>query len=414
MSSFIDNFVSNYDDSNFNKTECSDNKTECSDNQIVVYKSNNYNFDSKDTIIECLIDMIIDYKYDDEQIRIHKKKYMIDKLGKVDYLVGKDNKQIKNYLLYLLDSHNKIILNHNINNEPKKILPMKNNQNKLMQLTKLIPNNDNIYKTYQIINKIDSGSYGTIYKIKSLLDEKIYALKKTKLIFNPKKFNIEVRALSILEHTNVIKYYSSWIDRDIDNINDNNYLYILMELCDMNLHNVISNLDYIERKKHIYELFRQILEGMKYLHDNNIIHRDIKPSNILVKINKDFKIKITDFGCAKITNDGNTFMKKKNFIPSSQALGTKFYVAPEIINFELHNHKVDIYSLGILLFELVNNYETFQERKTILSNIKNYINANNNIIYDLILKMIHDDPKKRPDIIELLEIWNDEKIINYF
>ena len=125
---------------------------------------------------------------------------------------------------------------------------------------------------------LTKGSYGKIFLI--LKNNKFYIIKKIK----KKKENLnEIKMYKYLNHINIIKIYDYYIK-------NNNYNIVLeyMNMGDMN--NIICN-------DNIYNILLQITNGIKFIHENNIIHRDIKPSNIL--INSDGNIKITDFGISK-------------------------------------------------------------------------------------------------------------------
>lgn len=261
---------------------------------------------------------------------------------------------------------------------------------------------NNIYRNFKLRRIINSGAYGIVYEAQSLTDNKCYAIKRT--IYNPikmKKWNSEVTIMSKLNHENIIKYHSSWLDYSSNipvmesMINDNNdsmNLLIQMELCDTDLSYIIKNYSYENRKTYIHDIFNQILNGVKYIHESHIVHRDLKPSNILIKFNgDDFSIKITDFGCAT-ENDANN---NNDIYPSSRFIGTKNYVAPEIENNKAYNNKCDIYSLGCILSKLMNN-------------------VNDNIINKLISDMLNIDYDKRPSIDMLIQRWNSKSISNIF
>lgn len=112
---------------------------------------------------------------------------------------------------------------------------------------------------------------------------------------------------------------------------------------------------------------KQILDAMLYLHQNRILHRDLKPQNILLE--KDV-IKICDFGFAKQMTASTNFLRSIK--------GTPLYIAPEIIDEKKYTHKVDIWSFGVILYELATGYTPFyastiqQLKPKILYNPVNY------------------------------------------
>lgn len=285
---------------------------------------------------------------------------------------------------------------------------IKSKQN--IDINTLVPVYNDFYKNFKIIKKIASGAYGTIYEVKSYMDDKLYALKKTKYKRNTKKkWNIEAKIISAFNHTNIVKYYSSWIDFDFTNETKNGiFVYIQIELCDTDLAKLLIQFDYEQRKYHIHALFKQILFGVKYLHSKQIIHRDLKPSNILIKLTNDNLIaKISDFGCSKIVDSDIHF---DQMIPSSNCIGTEKYIAPEIENYKHHDYSSDIYSLGVILYEMISCPNIYKYKN---NNIRNNLDTNNQI-HQLIIKMLNDDPTKRPDINELIALWNRKIIKQYF
>lgn len=311
--------------------------------------------------------------------------------------------------------------------------------------------NYSIYRNFKIVREIDAGAYGVIYEAQSLIDDKTYALKQTKYDDRlHKKWNLEVRVLSELHHQNIIKYHSSWIDHRMDlnirsknrNFNDPEqiYLYIQMELCDIDLSKLLSQFSYSERTEYIHSIFKQILYGVRYLHSNGIIHRDLKPSNILIKLNDDdIVVKITDFGCAKMINstkslmyddydtdylnNTNNIVKELTYsersvthctIPSSECIGTESYVAPEIENFTHYDFSADTYSLGIVLFEMINDFKDQKHRDSLVLDINRYLMPEFDPVHALIRSMTDEDPDKRPTINKLINTWNSRDIKRYF
>ncbi len=157
---------------------------------------------------------------------------------------------------------------------------------------------------------------------------------------------------------------------------------------------------------HILEAIYKLCEAVDFVHSKRIIHRDIKPANILVQPNLDgsgFDIRLSDFGLAKFANSSSSLSGDVNF------LGTIAYCAPEQIMREELDHRADIYSLGLVVFELLTGRHAFQEfRKdaqaliskqltVVPSSLRQY---NRNISVDLertILKMLAKEQTDRPD-----------------
>ena len=171
---------------------------------------------------------------------------------------------------------------------------------------------------------ITCGKYGKIFLI--LKNNKFYIIKKIK----KKKENLnEIKMYKYLNHINIIKIYDYYIK-------NNNYNIVLeyMNMGDMN--NIICN-------DNIYNILLQITNGIKFIHENNIIHRDIKPSNIL--INSNGNVKITDFGISKKLSKycNRTFTH----------IGTKQYMAPEMYKEYGYTYSIDYWSLGCTIYKFL-------------------------------------------------------------
>ena len=181
----------------------------------------------------------------------------------------------------------------------------------------------------------------------------------------------------------------------------NEYFFILMEYCDgLTLDKyILKNKGKSIDRKTIYNFITQILKSLVKIHSNGIIHRDIKPSNIFIK---NENIKIGDFGLATKYNNGKLLESKK-------IEGTPLYLSPEQKNSKIYNEKVDIYALGITLYEICSSFSTSMERYNSITNLKknNLINENVRKKYPeestLIRLMTKNDFNERPSAKEILE-----------
>lgn len=201
---------------------------------------------------------------------------------------------------------------------------------------------------YHKYEKIGKGSYSNVYRgyhndIKnSIYAVKVIDIKKNRNNIN--RFYLEIDIMKRIKHENIIKF--------LDTIENKDYIYIIMEYCKYgDLRNFLKRKKINEYKAQI--IMKQLISGLKYLYDNNIFHRDLKPQNILVSDN--CVIKITDFGLAKECEDNNL---------SDTICGSPIYMAPEIIQHTKYNSKADIWSLGIIFYELLTGKTPY--------NIKNY------------------------------------------
>ena len=166
----------------------------------------------------------------------------------------------------------------------------------------------------------------------------------------------------------------------------------------------IKNNQLIEENK-LYKIIRQLCEGIKEIHDKNIIHRDIKPENIFINNNMDIKIG-GDFGISKQFNQNKEFTKTLN------ATGSIEYMAPEILINKIYNKKSDMYSLGCIIYELIHlrkyfNDNMMHEIKTIDSDIYN------NKWQEIINSLLQTDYKDRMNINEVYNFILKEIYINF-
>ena len=293
--------------------------------------------------------------------------------------------------------------------------------NKELVLSKLNTYN----KTFYELNLLGSGSFGNVYKVHHKLDNEYYAMKKIIITDELIQLNYdvfqEVKLFAKLHHPNIVRYFSSWIDFDINSIlkfnlsSDEseaitqNYpiLFIQMELCNKTLKDYFENDIFEDSISTRINYWLKMVEGINYLHSNNIIHRDIKPSNIFFLNNE---IKIGDFGMSKTLSN---FLIQIN---KSVEIGTAYYRAPEIDSGN-YDDKIDIYSLGIILFEMLLNCRTFSEKYASLKKIinTNIDNIDNILITNkynqLILDIININPLLRPSCQEIINRINEvEKI----
>ena len=223
----------------------------------------------------------------------------------------------------------------------------------------------------------------------------------------------EARYLSKLEHPNVVRYYSTWLEFKNNTFN----LYIQMELCDKTLKQYIAE---HKKKKEKIIIFYNIVKGIQYLHSQGIIHRDIKPSNILIREDKNNSIpKITDFGLSywekfhniiQDTYEHKLLLKNKNKQSLTKEIGTELYSSPEQLKGDAYEKSTDIYSLGIIYFELLskfnNNFERIDQIQDLRSGDIDWNKSSiTKIDQNLINKMISTDPSKRISA---------DKIIEYF
>ena len=223
----------------------------------------------------------------------------------------------------------------------------------------------NHYYQYEFVQWIKSGGYGQVYLAKKVITGKEYAIKQidtsdfsTEEIYNISRENLILRTMN---HKNVIKLYDSFTyDKKFYTVMDyarGGELTLILEGKEGNKKNRLNE---SECKK----IFKQIYDGVCYIHERNIIHRDLKPNNILFLDEEKTHVVIIDFGISGFSN-GNNREKIK--------AGTTMFLAPETACGKEYcsNRKLDIWALGIILFRMIEGVYPFDGKnsKEVVNNI---------------------------------------------
>ena len=195
---------------------------------------------------------------------------------------------------------------------------------------------------YELIEKIGDGGMAVVYKAKDRLLNRFVAIKilKPEFIKDPKfidSFRRESQAAAGLSHPNIVSVY--------DVGKEGNIYYIVMEVLEGDtLSDVIRREGHLDEKKAI-DIAKKIALALSAAHKKNIIHRDVKPHNVL--ITEDGTVKIADFGIAKAVNSGTIVNN------TSTVMGSVHYLSPEQARGGYVDARSDIYSLGIVLYEML-------------------------------------------------------------
>jgi serine/threonine protein kinase len=221
---------------------------------------------------------------------------------------------------------------------------------------------------YKLLEQIGEGGCGVVYVAEQ--EEPVrrrVALKILKLGLNTReviaRFEAEQQALALMEHSNIAKILDA-------GVTDSGRPYFVMELvrgirmtefCDQNKLNTADRL----------ELFAQVCHAVQHAHQKGVIHRDLKPSNILVTVNDGQPVpKVIDFGIAKATA-GQRLTDQTLYTAFQQFIGTPAYMSPEqatMTNVDIDTRS-DIYSLGVLLYELLTGQTPFDARELLRSGL---------------------------------------------
>ncbi len=209
-------------------------------------------------------------------------------------------------------------------------------------------------------SKVYRGSYvgptnddienGTLVAIK-VIDVQILSPKSLRILEDESDI---MRTLKNNPHPNIVRCY--------DVYHKYSSIYIIMEYCDSGDLKTILNKPIKEEYARFY--FLQFANGLKHLYSNNIIHRDIKPRNILLT-NSRKTLKIADFGFARYTNDESLY---------DTVCGSPLYMAPEIMGHKNYNKQTDLWSIGMILYEMLFGFHPYHSCKSI-SDLKNVINT---------------------------------------
>ncbi len=219
---------------------------------------------------------------------------------------------------------------------------------------------------YKILSVVGMGGMSVVFKAEDTKSGNIVAIK----VLNEsgddaqaiKRFINESRAISMLSHENIVKVFDMSLDSDLK--------YIVMELADG-----VTLKDYMAKKENKISLeealsfTEQILLALEHAHEKGVIHRDVKPQNMIVL--PDGKLKVTDFGIAKAPGSDTISMTDK-------ALGTVYYISPEQASGKETGTFSDIYSLGVMLYEMATGKLPFDADSPV----------------SVAMKQISDDPEK--------------------
>ena len=200
---------------------------------------------------------------------------------------------------------------------------------------------------YQVSELIGVGGMANVYKATDTVDNKEVAIKILREEFYQneeflRRFKNESKAIAMLSHPNIVKVYDVCFSRGIQ--------MIVMEYLDG-----ITLKEYLEQQgalswKETVHFTRQILQALSHAHERGVVHRDMKPQNVMML--SDGSLKLADFGIAR-------FARSEAKTLTDKAIGSVHYISPEQARGENIDHRTDIYSVGVMMFEMLSGQLPF-------------------------------------------------------
>ncbi|MDD2401236.1 MAG: Stk1 family PASTA domain-containing Ser/Thr kinase [Clostridia bacterium] len=268
-------------------------------------------------------------------------------------------------------------------------------------------------KRYEIIKQIGGGGTALVYSARDIYLNRMVAVKILREQLTSDEefvscFRREAQAVASLSHTNIVNIY--------DVGDDNGTYYLVMEIVEgRNLKEIIKEKGNLSISETV-RIAEQICDAIEHAHEHNVIHRDIKPHNVL--ITKEEKIKVTDFGIARAVSAAT-------ITHTDSVMGSVHYFSPEQARGEISDEKSDIYSLGVVIYEMLTGRLPFKGESPIsvvLNKLQNdptppsKINSQiGEALEKVILKAMEKEPQKRYNSVrELKEALISAHLYNRF
>ena len=246
---------------------------------------------------------------------------------------------------------------------------------------------------YELLELIGVGGMADIYKARDITEDRVVAVKILKTEFAAsedfmRRFRNESKAIALLSHPNIVKIYDVGFTEKLQ--------FIVMEYIDgINLSEYISKQGVLKWKD-VVHFTMQILKALQHAHDRGIVHRDIKPQNVMLL--SDGTIKVMDFGIARFNRETDKTMSEK-------AIGSVHYISPEQARGDVTDERSDIYSIGIMMYEMLTGKKPFDGDSPVAialmhmqTSAKKMSDINNSIpegLEEITEKAMQKEPSKR-------------------
>lgn len=289
---------------------------------------------------------------------------------------------------------------------------------------------------YNTLENVGEGGYGKVMKIQNLIDKQYYALKVIKLDKNEVKMAFsEVQCLAHLQSPRVVRYYNAWIE---ENDQTSTYLfYIQMEFVEgQSLAEFLNDNAGNISIEIIHQILIELVLALNDLHSAGVVHRDFRPSNVMLRQNG--SICVIDFGISSVRRVLKPRSQMPSRFPSAvqipkrigsltirpfeekiiqeagqststiKRVGTPIYSSPQQLNGRSSTNGDDIYSMGIIMFEMLSQFQTQMEKVKMIQKLRNSNELPETFIRtypdesQMILKMIDNERDKRPSAADIL------------
>ncbi len=267
---------------------------------------------------------------------------------------------------------------------------------------------------YEITERIGVGGMSDVYMGRDIMEGRTVAVKILKPEFSSNEefvrcFRNESKAIAVLSHPNIVKIF--------DVGHENGLEYIVMEYIDgITLKEYIEQIGLVPWRECVHYTI-QILRALQLAHDRGIVHRDIKPQNVMRL--SDGTIKVMDFGIAR-------FSRQNPGVPTEKTMGSVHYVSPEQARGDRTDERSDIYSVGVMMYEMLTGRKPFDGDTPVSVALKHmneepvkpshYVSGMYTGLEEIILRAMEKDPAKRYQsasgmIMDIEAFKNDQSVV---